>query len=74
MEQDQKMIIVNKQDDKQIYQLDLAQGKIIRELKVDGFNSIQDICPEQKHSEITPNPVFNCMNTRNLFKMDPRIN
>jgi hypothetical protein len=31
------------------------------------------MCPESKHSEITPNPLFNCCNQKNLFKMDPRV-
>lgn len=25
-------------------------GKIVREFKIDGFNSIKDICPETKDS------------------------
>lgn len=67
------MLIVNKFDTESLYQYDIGAGKVIRELKVDGYNKIKDICPDQKHSETTLNPVFNCLNAKNLFKMDPRV-
>ena len=38
--------------------MDLEKGKIVSELAIDGVNSVMDICPESKHSNLTINPVF----------------
>ena len=53
--------------------MDLEKGKIIREFLIDGANPALDMCHEEKFGDMTPNPVFNCLNAKNIFKMDPRI-
>ena len=60
-------------EDTKLYYMDLAKGKIVRELEVDGVNKLSDVAPLSKDSEFTPNPCFLSMNQRNLFKIDPRI-
>lgn len=38
---------------KQIYELDLEKGKVVREFKIDGANPIIDICHENKFGDLT---------------------
>jgi len=71
-EQDTKAVLLNKVDDTKVYYMDLAKGKIVRELEVDGINKQLDVAPMSKDAEFTHNPVFVSMNKRNIFKMDPR--
>lgn len=73
-EEDNKVLVMNENENKSLLQLDIATGKIVREFQVDGVNTIKDMCSDKKFSDLTSNPVFNCMNQRNIFKMDPRVN
>lgn len=73
-EQDTKVLILNEDDNKKVYYMDLEKGKVVSELYPDGENSILDICSDSKHSNLTQNPLFLGINQKNLFKIDPRVN
>lgn len=72
-EQDSKMLLLDKNQDKSVFYMDLEKAKVIRDLKADGINTIKDIAPLTKMSEFTTNPCFVGLNERNLFKFDPRV-
>jgi len=72
-EQDTKMLLLTGYDSKKVYYMDIAKGKVISEMQVDGVNTITDLAPAEKHAEFTPNPTFMAINNKNIFKMDPRI-
>ena len=87
-EQDCKMILVNENTEKKVFYMDLEKGKVIEELVntewyyrfilmiiqgTEGENTIGDIISLTKHSSFSTDPCFLALNSRNIFKMDPRI-
>lgn len=45
-QQDTRMLLLDDEFDKGVYEFDLEKGKVVREFKVDQFNPISDICHE----------------------------
>jgi len=72
-EQDTKMLMLDKKDEKKVFYVDLEKGKVIQELQADEYNRITDIAPESKQAFLTPSPVFLGINEKNIFKLDPRM-
>ena len=44
--------MLNENNDKKLYYVDLETGKVIDELYADGINSITDMAPEKKLDEL----------------------
>eukprot|EP01017_Pseudomicrothorax_dubius_P030389 TRINITY_DN3792_c0_g2_i4.p1 TRINITY_DN3792_c0_g2~~TRINITY_DN3792_c0_g2_i4.p1 ORF type:complete len:762 (+),score=166.75 TRINITY_DN3792_c0_g2_i4:53-2338(+) len=71
-EQDHRMLFLNENNEEKVYYVDPERGKVISEIKSDGFNTFADVGVFDKNDEFTPNPVFLAINERNLFQIDPR--
>jgi len=54
-QQDTRMLLLDDEFDKGVYEFDLEKSKVVREYKIDQFNPISDICHEQKMDEMTEN-------------------
>ncbi len=55
--------MLNENNDKKLYYVDLETGKVIDELYADGINSITDMAPEKKLDEFTNNPLLLAINS-----------
>lgn len=72
--QDTRVIILNANNPKKMLEMDLEKAKIVREFTADanGINGITDFSEFEKRNQAT-NDIFNAMNERNIFRMDPRM-
>ncbi|EGR34232.1 vacuolar import and degradation protein, putative, partial [Ichthyophthirius multifiliis] len=69
--EDKKFILLNPLEQQKAYYFDIETGKTTQEFTCKE-NTLKDICNYAKHSDLTNNELFYCLNDKNLFLMDPR--
>lgn len=74
-ESEQRAMILGEMEGVQITEVDLGEGRVVRELRLEGGSeeSIRDFCYEKKVQEYAGCRLINCINHRSIYKLDPRI-
>lgn len=53
--------------------MDLEYGKVVDEWQADENIAIDEMCPNQKHSQLTAEQTLIGLNGQSLFQLDPRL-
>ncbi|KAJ3278536.1 hypothetical protein HK104_002249 [Borealophlyctis nickersoniae] len=72
-EQDSSMLLMNPNDEHGVYKMDLEYGKVVEEWKVDDNMSVDDLVPDSKYAQMTPQKTLIGINHNAIFRIDPRL-
>jgi len=70
---DEKLLLLNPDERKKIYCMDVERGKVVDEWDTDGY-SLSTILPETKDSQTQGSDCFVGINNAGFFVVDPRAN
>ncbi|KAJ3130042.1 hypothetical protein HK098_006754 [Nowakowskiella sp. JEL0407] len=72
-DQDSTMLLMNPSNQHSIFKMDLEYGKVVEEWNVDDDMQVDDIIPDTKYAQMTPQKTLIGMNHSALFRIDPRL-
>ncbi|CCM01608.1 uncharacterized protein FIBRA_03668 [Fibroporia radiculosa] len=72
-DQDTKMVVMNPAEPNSLYSLDLDRGKIVEEWKVHENITVNNIAPDNKFAQMTPEQTIIGTSHNALFRIDPRV-
>ncbi|KAJ1569850.1 hypothetical protein HK096_000286 [Nowakowskiella sp. JEL0078] len=72
-DQDSSMLLMNPTNNHSIFKMDLEYGKVVEEWKVDDDMQVEEIIPDMKYAQMTPQKTLIGMNHSALFRIDPRL-
>ena len=71
--QDQKMILMNPNEQHSLFAMDIEYGKIVEEWKVDDNITVDNIAPKSKFAQTTGEQTLVGTSHNALFRIDPRL-
>lgn len=71
--QDQKMILMNTDEQNSLFAMDIEYGKIVEEWKVDDNITVDNIAPKSKFAQTTGEATLVGTSHNALFRIDPRL-
>ncbi|KAH6566409.1 hypothetical protein BASA60_009488 [Batrachochytrium salamandrivorans] len=72
-DQDSSMLLMNPEDKRKVFRMDLERGKVIEEWKVDDDMEINEIIPDKKYAQLTQEKTVIGINKNAIFRIDPRL-
>ncbi|CAJ0766924.1 20172_t:CDS:10 [Entrophospora sp. SA101] len=72
-EEDSSMILMDPNDEHNLYKMDLEYGKVVEEWKVHEDVPCENIFPDKKYAQMTGEKTFIGMSHNSLFRVDPRL-
>ncbi|KAK6097628.1 Vacuolar import and degradation protein 27 [Batrachochytrium dendrobatidis] len=72
-EQESSMLLMNPDDKRKIFRMDLERGKVIEEWKVDDDMDVNEIIPDKKYAQLTQEKTVIGINSNAIFRIDPRL-
>ncbi|KAJ3054891.1 hypothetical protein HK097_000467 [Rhizophlyctis rosea] len=71
--QDSSMLMMNPTNEYQIYRMDLERGTVVEEWKVHDHIKVDEMVPDTKYAQLTPQQTLIGLNRNALFRIDPRL-
>ncbi|KAJ3035231.1 hypothetical protein HDV00_004139 [Rhizophlyctis rosea] len=71
--QDSSMLMMNPNNEHQIYRMDLERGTVVEEWKVHDDMLVDEMVPDKKYAQLTPQQTLIGLNRNALFRIDPRL-
>jgi VID27 C-terminal WD40-like domain len=72
-QQDSSLVIQNPDDPSSLYRMDLEEGKVVEEWKINEGISLRAFGPESKFAQMTPEQTLLGVSHNALFRIDPRL-
>ncbi|KAI8803463.1 VID27 cytoplasmic protein-domain-containing protein [Cladochytrium replicatum] len=72
-EQDSSMLLMAPNNPHSIFRMDLEAGKVVEEWNVDDIMTVDEILPENKYAQMTPQKTLIGINHNAIFRIDPRL-
>ncbi|TCD69662.1 hypothetical protein EIP91_006679 [Steccherinum ochraceum] len=72
-DQDTKMVLMNPTDRNSLFSLDIERGKIVEEWKIHEDIQVDNIAPDNKFAQMTPEQTLVGTSHNALFRIDPRV-
>ncbi|KAG9296039.1 hypothetical protein G9A89_011891 [Geosiphon pyriformis] len=73
-QEDSSMILMDGDNEQNLYKMDLEYGKVVEEWKVHDIIPCTNIIPENKFAQMTGEATLVGMSHNSLFRIDPRLN
>ncbi|CAG8438538.1 16246_t:CDS:10 [Acaulospora morrowiae] len=72
-EEDSSIVLLDAQDENNLFKMDLEYGKVVEEWKVHDYIPVTNIFPGSKFAQTTAEKTLVGMSHNSLFRIDPRL-